>query len=229
MGCSMMMLYQFIKLIVLNYFLLSLVGCSDIKEQIQLAKKSSQSCQNLYQVIDIDDILKQMYDNIDSDCLFKMPANELEKIWGIKVFDLNTLTEPRVTIEKFAQSYQALYVTRHTSSSGITSLKVLSSYPTYSLGGSFVYGRFPYYLPPPKIYKHENYEVFGRVYPVPEDIYANMDYKPMRDYLWLNRKQDINGAVLVISSSYDYQYNVSLLQNMKEYTYIEKVISKTNQ
>lgn len=45
------------------------------------------ACKNLHKVVDIDDLLKQMYDNLDSQCLFEMPTAELEKIWGIRIFD----------------------------------------------------------------------------------------------------------------------------------------------
>lgn len=44
-------------------------------------------CKNLHKVVDIDDLLYQMYSNIDSHCLFEMPTGELEKIWGIPIVD----------------------------------------------------------------------------------------------------------------------------------------------
>ena len=35
----------------------------------------------------LDELLYQFYINLDSDCLFKMPVAELEKVWGIKILD----------------------------------------------------------------------------------------------------------------------------------------------
>jgi len=42
-------------------------------------------CKGLKPYNNIDELLYQFYINIDSDCLFKMPIEELEKIWDTKI------------------------------------------------------------------------------------------------------------------------------------------------
>lgn len=54
---------------------------------------SQVGCRNLHKVTDVDDLIKQMYDNINSHCLFDMPTAELEAIWEVKIFDFTNLVE----------------------------------------------------------------------------------------------------------------------------------------
>lgn len=63
------------------------VACQANPTQTGTPSNTQAACKNLHKVIDIDDLLKQMYDNLDSQCLFEMPTAELEKIWGIRIFD----------------------------------------------------------------------------------------------------------------------------------------------
>ena len=73
---------------------LILSGCSDKKEQklsvqdetIRNGPEKKGGCENLHTVTDINDLLLQMYENLDSHCLFQLPRDDLEKKWGIKVF-----------------------------------------------------------------------------------------------------------------------------------------------
>ena len=51
------------------------------------------TCKNLGKVGDLDDLLFQMYSNLDSHCLFEMPVGELERIWGIPVYDYTPPTD----------------------------------------------------------------------------------------------------------------------------------------
>ena len=51
------------------------------------------TCKNLGKVGDLDDLLFQMYSNLDSHCLFEMPVGELERIWGIPVYDYTLPTD----------------------------------------------------------------------------------------------------------------------------------------
>jgi len=44
-------------------------------------------CRGLKRYKDLDELLYQFYINLDSDCLFKMPVEDLEKIWDTKILD----------------------------------------------------------------------------------------------------------------------------------------------
>jgi len=54
-------------------------------------------CKGLKPYNNLDELLYQFYINLDSDCLFKMPVEELEKIWGIKI-----LNEERANPETYS-------------------------------------------------------------------------------------------------------------------------------
>ena len=42
-------------------------------------------CKGLKPYNNLDELLYQFYINLESDCLFEMPVEELEKVWGIKI------------------------------------------------------------------------------------------------------------------------------------------------
>lgn len=52
-----------------------------------IAKKYG--CKNLHEIQSGEDALQQLYDNLNTDCFSKIPEIELEKIWGIKVYDFD--------------------------------------------------------------------------------------------------------------------------------------------
>lgn len=216
---------------------LLLTGCSkQIKTSID-NKDSTTLCKNLHKVVDIDDLLKQMYDNIDSDCLFKMPTNELETIWGIKIFDNPSTqnfaidfitTEYNFTFAKYTSpevTKDNLYIAKHTSQ-GTNAFYVFGGYARgeFGIGSSFEKGKYPYHLPPPLIYPFENHEIAE--IPAVISIYNNKDYKPMHYYFWLNSNKDISKNVLLIKSYYDYQYSISYIQNMNQNSYLYQLLSK---
>ena len=80
--------------------ILLLAGCSDAVTQSaednanrKEAGMGKTTCKNLGKVGDLDDLLFQMYSNLDSHCLFEMPVGELERIWGIPVYDYTLPTD----------------------------------------------------------------------------------------------------------------------------------------
>ena len=80
--------------------ILLLAGCSDAVTQPaednanrKEAGMGKTTCKNLGKVGDLDDLLFQMYSNLDSHCLFEMPVGELERIWGIPVYDYTLPTD----------------------------------------------------------------------------------------------------------------------------------------
>ena len=46
-------------------------------------------CKNLHEIQSGEDALKQLYDNLNTDCFAKIPEIELEEVWGIKVYDFD--------------------------------------------------------------------------------------------------------------------------------------------
>lgn len=68
-------------------------------------------CRGLKPFKNIDELLYQFYINLDSDCLFKMPVAELEKIWGIKILSRERLKEGQglYQIEKTSDFYYKPY------------------------------------------------------------------------------------------------------------------------
>ena len=80
--------------------ILLLAGCTDAVTQSaegnanrKEAGMGKTTCKNLGKVGDLDDLLFQMYSNLDSHCLFEMPVGELERIWGIPVYDYTPPTD----------------------------------------------------------------------------------------------------------------------------------------
>lgn len=118
------------------------------------------ACKNLHKVVDIDDLLKQMYDNLDSQCLFEMPTAELEKIWGIRIFDYTGVEFQANEVE--AKKWQTIfkqesqfYETAHSLYIKKINAKTLSILQTkthaklfHHYGGSLSKGQFPTLLPP---------------------------------------------------------------------------------
>lgn len=56
-------------------------------------------CTGLKKVNNVDELLYQMYINLDSDCLFTMPLEELEEIWGFKILSRGCLQPGRSSLE----------------------------------------------------------------------------------------------------------------------------------
>ena len=62
-------------------------GKEDAVPYKELKKHIPAECRGLHKVKDIDDLLLQIYTNIDSHCIFDIPMETLERIWGIPLFD----------------------------------------------------------------------------------------------------------------------------------------------
>ena len=64
-------------------------------------------CTDLKKVNNLDELLYQMYINLDSDCLFTMPLADLEKAWGIQILSKERL-QPGQTIYEMGEAYADL-------------------------------------------------------------------------------------------------------------------------
>ncbi len=83
------------------------IGIADKKAETKRIEKE-QTCHGLHKVTDIDDLLLQVYNNLDSHCLFYMPREELSKAWGIPVFDI----EQQIESIKYRKEKYGLVVDR---------------------------------------------------------------------------------------------------------------------
>lgn len=225
------MFHELTKLILFSCVLLSLNGCSEpIKTSID-NKNSINLCKNLHKVVDIDDLLKQMYDNIDSDCLFNIPTNELEKIWKIKIFDydynkIKTYNDGQKIfqeINQFSNKQQSLYIMRtlNIDKSTIKNkddefiIYSTNRYGSYSIfEGSFTEEKFPYHLPKPKIKEL----IFFDNQPKGSDNELS-DYNPTMEYYWSNSTIENPKPKLIINVSDGVKgFNIIFSRNVKPST-----------
>ena len=199
--------------------ILLLAGCSDGITQEQGMK--NQTCKNLAKIKGIDDLLFQMYSNLDSYCLFEMPAGELERIWGIPVLDF--------TDSKYDKRFDAidslntLYVRRYDDYEqkqkreliiSMTDTYVEKNTPFW--GGSIAQGQLPAQLPKPIVItpiSDPNAPApifdfgFGLRFKEPENIYESSSY-----YIWLNKSErpEKFPALVIETSSYAGSMPVSI-------------------
>ena len=162
--------------------ILLLAGCSDAVTQPaednanrKGAGMGKTTCKNLGKVGDLDDLLFQMYSNLDSHCLFEMPVGELERIWGIPVYDYTLPTDTAseevnrrnseemdgYTLKRQADQDKyrnRLYweviksLTKSTDTKNIVTFDIRSA-KDY---GVFMQGKYPKFLPPPIIKEPES-------------------------------------------------------------------------
>lgn len=199
--------------------ILLLAGCSDGVTQEQGMK--NQTCKNLAKIKGIDDLLFQMYSNLDSYCLFEMPTEELERIWGIPVLDF--------TDSKYDKRFDAidslntLYVRRYDDYEqkqkreliiSMTDTYVEKNTPFW--GGSIAQGQLPALLPKPIVItpiSDPNAPApifdfgFGLRFKEPENIYESSSY-----YIWLNKSErpEEFPALVIETSSYAGSMPVSI-------------------
>ncbi len=169
----------------------------------KLANINTYGCKNLHKVTDIDDLLKQMYDNIDSHCLFEMDIDDLEKVWGIKIFSdqKGIRDEEYKQYKKQANAFYLLkvdyrkrgnsFTVRFTDKFSNDYKKKGSVWSQSSLGS----GKFPFYLPnkPFAIKSNAFHQKF-----VSDDIFKDSDYQQNTSYYWLNSDKSINKPFLHI-------------------------------
>lgn len=175
------------------------------------------ACKNLHKVVDIDDLLKQMYDNLDSQCLFDMPTAQLEKIWGIRIFgegeypDIDFEKKPVLFLQKISNNQirnqygqPEIKFEIHTTKAH---QKKYSHYSSFS--GSVDLGQFPKYLPQPD--NRMMAEPIHKQYPpnhipVKRKIPKNTVYRIADDlsspikFYWINHHQNKDMPVLIIGT-----------------------------
>lgn len=141
------------------------------------------TCTDLKKVNNLDELLYQIYTNLDSDCLFTMPLSELEEAWGIKIASRERLQpgqkmfELRESIDFDDKPYHseadAFYVEADREDNRTKRFHILITNAYFQAHKTlFPEGNFPKLIPEP-IYKF-----------TPDDIFypPEMADQPKRDY-----------------------------------------------
>lgn len=118
------------------------------------------TCTGLKKVNNLDELLYQIYTNLDSDCLFTMPLNELEKVWGTKILDRNNLEPGQRYFEvwgsvdfkgrPYHSEADAFYVEARREGSRTTKFIIVITEAYYQANATlFPEGNYPKLLPEP--------------------------------------------------------------------------------
>ncbi len=163
----------------------------------KLANINTYGCKNLHKVTDIDDLLKQMYDNIDSHCLFEMDTDDLERVWKIRILSTNkshTITD----IDEYGKNGDGLFLYK-SDYEGIEddSFVIYSAYKSkgkyVSWGNSSLSkGKLPYHLPKP--ITEECRPIHDTI--ILDDRFKGTDYQEYTCYNWRNVDNSINKPYL---------------------------------
>ena len=195
------MMKGIVLLAVIPWTLLVLAACGDSRQErkVQAHKPLAQSapkkdhCENLHKVIGINDLLLQMHENLGSSCIFQIPPNDLERIWGIKIDAPGRY--PVTSIfklfdgKKFDGSPNSMfYVTRRDNSKYGPSFDVVLTNAYHSKGGEiFPGGKFPSFLKKPAVTEIvvDNVHFHSPLAGQPRArIYPDGDVKAFTRYTW---------------------------------------------
>ena len=123
------------------------------------SKEAISPCKGLKPFNNIDELLYQFYINLDDDCLFNMPVEELEQIWDTKILSYDrrkkgeTITQMRANPAFYDKLYESekdtFYLERDTF--GLISFRIFITKEYYEKHATlFPDGSFPKLLPEPR-------------------------------------------------------------------------------
>lgn len=112
-------LKDYMKIFILFISLL-LTSCANPTVSGSL-KTSANVCAHLSPVKQVNDLMKQFYQNINSDCLFTAKTEDLQRAWGVPVFEFSTsifkqtpeIIETQKKIHALINQKQPIIVLRH--------------------------------------------------------------------------------------------------------------------
>lgn len=179
------------------------------------AAKESSACKNLSKVINIDNLLYQMFSNIDSTCLFDMPVEELEEVWGVKILDYVGKSGDEVS--KINEVWQKIvdrsdieiFIARKSNNYNGNS-KYFTVYATFyyfehnGFGGSIGQGRLPDSLSKPFVkFPNPLVQSFDppltpELAPYLESLPKTTEYKPRSYYFWMNKNHSKDQPMLLM-------------------------------
>ncbi len=217
------------KIIFAISLILILGSYFDVSQRISDTVNANQSCIGLKKVANLDELLLQMYRNIDNHCLFNMKGSELEEVWGIPVMEYSsTSNEEYKRSGYYDESFPSM-------------LRVVkNSYSITVFGGrqdsSLVKGKFPILLPPPKqVYSLDYEENPPHGHVTEEDlkrasaeIPKNTQYETWTNYVWFNKYKSKNKPLLVISTDiFEWASSPTLYKNAESYSKHQPLIDRT--
>ena len=91
--------YKFMLILIIALLLCAV--SADAQAEEPSVKVIAPPCKDLKPFNNVDELLYQFYINLDSDCLFVMPKEELEEIWGIKILLFNPGEKNREKINEY--------------------------------------------------------------------------------------------------------------------------------
>lgn len=238
-----MKLFQLLKLCKIPLILtaLSLVSCDGKISNLTTKKgensMTNQGCRNLHKVIDVDDLLKQMYDNIDSHCLFDMPTEELESIWGVKIFDFSNvddISESTALVEEYHvynRNNDTFFITKQKNENSVyLMISPTEVYINKTNGiwyGNMGLGKFPADFPAPSKIHRMPHEVSLPNVPAdfnPRVSPKNSVYDTWSFYYWWKGELEMNKPFLVIETGMDnFPASPMLYQNSYNYMFLNQL------
>ena len=170
-------------------------GKEDAVPYKELKQHIPAECRGLHKVKDIDDLLLQMHSNLDSQCLFKIPVEILEKIWYLPIIDSGDFYALPDSEKELIQKENNVFIQRdiHNSFCYIVvsdevyiSKRIQAKEPPYK--------RFPKNLPPPR---QEEFNFAGhsviRIRSLGDEKY----YRQFVMYYWLGQEKLPNMPILI--------------------------------
>ena len=169
-------------------------------------------CKELKKINNLDELLYQFYINLDSDCLFTMPVEQLEEIWGIKI-DVKGNSYMDFQGKPYKSDRDLFYVEKYTRGIGenlITGFIIKPTHEVYKKFGTlFPEGNFPKLLPPPIIKEDPppHYPAALIVEGKPEFVFPPekfpkhfKSYKWSHSYYWLNSQHSKDSGIMYMST-----------------------------
>jgi hypothetical protein len=184
-----------VLLLVVNLHIFSIpVVAADNETGQTITEDKKIPCRGLKPFNDIDELLYQFYINLDSDCLFKMPLEELEAIWQINIVS-NAKRDPeylkkikeRSDVKK--EYNEAFYVAAYHDKDGdLTEFRISITESYLNLYGTlFINGHFSKLLPRPLKTFRQGVPKYCK--PSPNNPVDSTSSRENFVYYWLNSDQ----------------------------------------
>lgn len=199
--------YAVLVMCLIGVFLLVPVNC-------EAEETANSHCNNLHQVKDIDDLLLQFYSNIDNQCLFEMPTQQLEKIWRVRILDYVNADSKKISdlnteFHRIIENEQSLFICKKDFEQGVIALDInlTNEYIKQNTGwgGLISKGQYPKLLPLPQVvsvFFDEPYEILPVIHSTRPHIPKDTIYREYSYYYWLNKAQLDNQPVLFFETGF---------------------------
>lgn len=186
-------------------------------------------CKNLHEIQSGEDALQQLYDNLNTDCFAKIPEMELEKVWGIKVYDI--AKTKKMNNEEFSKysndkptfkGKMADKLVAELADKNIAQLKlrIVAMHDKYRLNTTTIYNIFPYAdrfpenLPAPTIVYDPRNRTSQRIHYQWINFSNYGVYSPKCDYFWesSDRNKKLSLEVSFPDDKYSSDGNISAFE-----------------